>query len=94
MAEVQDTLHVLVEYFDGQAEGDDGHPYYVASCAEIVAVTDGRTWSELMKNIQEMIAVSLEGEDTVEVYNVVPNPCVSITMELPNFAVLGQAEST
>lgn len=78
-----DTLHVIVEYFDGQGEEDDGHPYYVASCQEIVAVTDGRTWGELMRNIHEMIDASIEGEDTVALYNLVPNPRVVITMELP-----------
>ena len=54
-------------------------PYYVAACEEIVAVTDGRTWHELMQNIQSMIAASLEGEDTVAVYNLVPNPGIVIT---------------
>jgi predicted RNase H-like HicB family nuclease len=87
MTQPSDTLHITVEYYDGQAEGDDGHPYYVAACEEIVAVTDGQTWNELMKNIQEMIAGALEGEDTVAVYNLVPNPRIVITMELPeNYA--------
>lgn len=84
---VNDTLHVLVEYYDGQDEGDDGQPYYVASCREIVAVTDGRTWGELMRNIHDMITASLQGEDTVELYNLVPSPRIVITMELPeNYA--------
>jgi len=87
MAEVQDIIHVRVEYFTGQDEGDDGHPYYVASCDEIVAVTDGQTWNDLMKNIQEMIDASLEGEDTIAVYNLLPDPKIVITMELPeNYA--------
>ena len=87
MSQPNDTLHVTVEFYDGQEEGDVGHPYYVASCQEIVAVTDGRTWRQLMQNIHEMIAASLEGEDTVEVYNLVPNPRIVITMELPeNYA--------
>ena len=87
MSQPNDTLHVIVEYYDGQEEGDVGHPYYVASCQEIVAVTDGRTWGELMRNIHEMIDVSLEGEDTIELYNLVPNPRIVITMELPeNYA--------
>ncbi|MDL1917534.1 hypothetical protein FBR00_16480 [Anaerolineae bacterium CFX4] len=68
-----DTLHVTVEFHDGLEDGDVGSPYYVASCQEIVAVTDGRTWGELMRNIHEMISVSLDGEDTVDVYNLVPN---------------------
>jgi hypothetical protein len=85
----RDILHVRVEYYTGQEEGDEdtGYPYYVASCEEIVAVTDARTWGELLKNIHEMIAASLEGEDTVAVYNLSPNPRVIITMELPeNYA--------
>jgi len=89
MTEARDTLHVRVEYFTGFEEGDNdvGHPYYVASCEEIVAVTDGRTWSELMRNIHEMIAATLDEEDTVAVYNLVPNPRIVITMELPaNYA--------
>ena len=89
MTEVRDTIHVRIEYFTGHEEGEDdvGYPYYVASCDEIVAVTDGRAWNELMKNIQEMIAVSLEDEDTEAVYNLVPNPRIVVTMELPeNYA--------
>ncbi len=86
---VRDTLHVRVEYFTGFEEGEDdtSYPYYVASCEEIVAVTDGRTWNELMRNIYEMLAASLGGEDTVAVYNLVPDPRVVIIMELPeNYA--------
>lgn len=87
MGDVRDTIHVHIEYFDGQEEGDIGYPYYVASCEEIVAVTDGRTWNELMRNIRDMIAAHLEGEDTVAEYNLVPNPRIVITMELPeNYA--------
>jgi hypothetical protein len=88
MSEARDTLHVRVEYFTGLEQEDDvGHPYYVASCEEIVAVTDGETWSELMHNIHEMVTASLEGEDSVVLYNLVPNPRIVITMELPeNYA--------
>jgi len=84
MDTVRDTLHVKVEYFTGLEEGDVGHPYYVASCEEIVAVTDGTTWGDLMRSIHEMIAASLEGEDTVALYNLVANPKIVITMELPD----------
>lgn len=91
MSEVRDTLHVRIEYFTGMENGDGdedvGHPYYVASCEEIVAVTDGSTWHELMQNIQEMVQAALEGEDTAAVYNLVPNPRIVINMELPeNYA--------
>ena len=86
MTQVQDTLHVTVEYFDGQAEGDDGQPYYVASCSEINIVTSGSNLDELFKNLRGVIAFALEGEDTVETYNIVPNPHVSIAMEFPDYA--------
>jgi hypothetical protein len=89
MTQVRDTLHVKVEYFTGQEEGteDIGSPYYVASCEEIVAVTDGKTWHELMGNIHTMIDASLADEDTVAIYNLVKNPRIIITMELPeNYA--------
>jgi len=86
MTELRETIHVNVEYFTGQEEGDVGYPYYVASCEEIVAVTDGRTWGELMHNVREMISASLEGEDTVAIYNLVPNPRIIVTMELPENA--------
>jgi hypothetical protein len=83
MVEASDTLHVRVEYFTGLEEGDDdvGHPYYVASCEEIVAVTDGRTWRELLKNIHTMLNASLEGEDTVAIYNLVTHPRIYISAE-------------
>jgi hypothetical protein len=89
MNRARDTLHIQVEYFTGTEEGevDVGHPYYVASCEEIVAVTDGQTWNELLRNINEMVAASLEGEDTVALYNLTPDPRIVITMELPeNYA--------
>lgn len=89
MENVRDTLHVRVEYFTGFEEGEDdvGYPYYVASCEEIMAVTDGKAWSELMQNIHELISAHLEGEDTVRLYNLAPNPRIVITMELPeNYA--------
>jgi len=82
MLQPSDTLRVMVEYYDGQAEGDDGHPYYVATCHAIGAVTDGRTLEELFKNLREVIALALDEEDTIETYNVVPNPRVTITMDL------------
>lgn len=78
MIQPNDTLHVTVEYFDGQAEGDDGHPYYVASCSEINIVTSGDTLDELFKSLREVIAFALEGEDTVAIYDLVPNPYVSV----------------
>jgi len=42
--------------------------------AEIVTVTDGKMRHALMKNIHTRIAPSLEGEDTVSIYDLTPNP--------------------
>jgi hypothetical protein len=85
---MNDTLHIRVEYFSGHdADDDTGYPYYVASCDEIVAVTDGRTWNDLLRNVHTMIAAALEGEDTQRIYNLLPQPRIVITMELPeNYA--------
>lgn len=82
MLDVQDTLHIKVRHFSGVEDGV-GHPYYAASCEEIIAVTDGATWGELMRNIHEMISAFLEGADTVALYNLTPNPRIEVTMELP-----------
>jgi predicted RNase H-like HicB family nuclease len=86
---VADTLHITIEYFTGKEEGEDdvGYPYYVASTDEIAAVTQGRTWNELLRNIHEMLEAALDEQDTVEMYSLVPNPRIVITMELPeNYA--------
>jgi predicted RNase H-like HicB family nuclease len=83
MPPVNDTIHVNVAYFTGQDEGDVGYPYYVASCVEITAVTDARSLDELMQNIQEMVALHLEDLDTVALFNLVPNPRIVVTVELP-----------
>lgn len=83
MTEVNDTIHVKVEYFDGQEEGDVGHPYFVASCQEITATTDAETMDELLKNVREMIDLYLEDVDTLAELSLTPNPRIVITMELP-----------
>lgn len=73
-----DTLHVTVKFHDGQAEGHDGQPYYVASCDQIGAVTEGQSLDELLRNLREVIELAFEGEDTEAVYNVAPNPRITI----------------
>jgi predicted RNase H-like HicB family nuclease len=85
MSEVKDTLHILVEYFTGQEEGEDdvGHPYYVASCDTIGLVTDGDTFEDLLANLREALDVCLEDTDTIAEFNVVPNPRVVLQMEMP-----------
>ena len=86
MSELRDTIHVNVEYFDGQEEGDVGYPYYVASCEEIAAVTDAPTLEALFMNIREMIEIHLEESDTVSEFNLIPNPRIVVRLEFPDYA--------
>lgn len=86
MSEPRDTIHVNVEYFNGQEEGDVGYPYFVASCKEIAAVTDATTLDELLTNIREMIELILEDDVSVREFNLTQNPRIVIKMELPTYA--------
>ncbi|MEO8610862.1 MAG: type II toxin-antitoxin system HicB family antitoxin [Chloroflexota bacterium] len=87
MSDVRDTIHVNVEYFDGQEDEGVGYPYYVASCVEITATTDGETLDELIQNVREMIELYLEDTDTIAAFNLVPSPRIIVIMELPeNYA--------
>lgn len=86
MSAVRDTIHVNVEYFDGQGEDEDGTPYYVASGVEIAATTDGETFEELLKNIGEMVYLYMKDTDTVAEFNIIPKPRILIVMELPRNA--------
>jgi predicted RNase H-like HicB family nuclease len=54
---------------------------YVAECLEISVVTQGETLDEVVKNLQEAIALHLEGEDPTE-FGLVVNPSVLVTFEL------------
>ncbi len=49
--------------------------YYVASCREIAAVTQGRTFEELTANLQEVVELHLEGEDPGD-FGLLPNPSI------------------
>ena len=58
-----------------------GETHYVAECVEINVVTQGRTLDETIANLQEAVALYLEGEDLTEL-DLAPNPSLLITMEL------------
>ncbi len=58
-----------------------GENYYVAECMEIAVVTQGKTLDETMANLQEAIALHLEGEDLVD-FDLAPNPSLLVTLEL------------
>lgn len=58
-----------------------GEKYYVAECLEIPVVTQGKTLDETMANLQEAVALHLEGEDPAD-FDLVPNPSRLVTFEL------------
>jgi predicted RNase H-like HicB family nuclease len=86
MAKIKDTVHINIEYFDGQEENDVGHPYYVASSEELHFVTDGATFEELMANIRECLQLCLHDADSVMEYGVSPDAKVKLSMEMPEYA--------
>lgn len=83
MNDPKDIVHVEVEYFDGQEEGDVGYPYFVAHSDELHFTTDGRTFEELLANIQECLQLCLEDGDSVAEFGVLPEARIQIVMELP-----------
>ena len=58
-----------------------GENYYVAECLEVAVVTQGKTLDETMANLQEAVALHLEGEDTAD-FDLAPNPSLLVTLEL------------
>lgn len=63
-----------------------GESYYVAECMEIPVVTQGKTIDETVANLQEAVALHLEGEDLYEL-GLAPHPTLIVTMEVePTYA--------
>ena len=58
-----------------------GDRQYVAECLDLPVITQAATLDELTVNIQEAIALHLDGEDLAEL-GLVPNPTILATMEL------------
>ena len=58
-----------------------GEALYVAECLEVSVVTQGKTLDETIANLQEAVALHLEGEDPAE-FGLVPNPTLLVTIEL------------
>lgn len=59
------------------SKGDD---YYVAECLGVKVITQGRTLDETTANLQEAVALCLEGEDLAEL-RLAPNPILLVMME-------------
>ena len=58
-----------------------GESYYVAECMEIAVVTQGKTLDETMTNLQEAVALHLEGENLAD-FDLASNPSLLVTFEL------------
>ena len=58
-----------------------GDTHFVAECLEIAVVTQGKTLDETLANLQEAVALHLEGEDLEEL-GLAPNPTILVSMEL------------
>lgn len=58
-----------------------GDTHFVAECVEINVVTQGLTLDETVRNLQEAVALFLEGEDLSEL-GLASSPSLLITMEV------------
>ena len=61
-----------------------GDTHYVAECLEIAVVTQGKTLDETIANLEEAIALHLEGEDPAD-FGLAPDPTLLVTLELQPF---------
>ncbi len=82
MTEIKTLVHVNIEYFDGQEEGDVGYPYYVANSPELHFTTDGETFEAMLANVRECLQLCLEDGDSVAEFGVAPDARVQLIMEL------------
>ena len=64
-----------------QARIYQGEKYYVAECLDLPVVTQGKTLDEVSENLQEAIALHLEGEDLAEL-DLDDEPSVLVSFEL------------
>jgi len=58
-----------------------GDNHYVAECLEIAVVTQGKTLDETLANLQEAVALHLQGENLAD-FDLAPNPSLMVTFEL------------
>jgi predicted RNase H-like HicB family nuclease len=58
-----------------------GDQQYVAECLDLPIVTQAPTLDELARNIQETVALHLEGENLAEL-GLAPNPTILASFEL------------
>ena len=53
----------------------------MAECVEVPVVTQGQTLDEITRNLQEAVALHLEGEDMAAL-GLAENPTLVVTMEV------------
>jgi predicted RNase H-like HicB family nuclease len=63
-----------------------GEKYYVAECLELAVITQGKTLDETIANLQEAVALHLEGENLAD-FDLEPNPSLIITFEMEPLGV-------
>ncbi len=73
MKSLQHTIKAVVR--QGEESG------YVAECVEIAVVTQGATLDEVTRNLQEAVALHLEGED-LKSLGLAESPTLVVTMEV------------
>jgi predicted RNase H-like HicB family nuclease len=59
----------------------DAESGYVATCEEIAVVTQGEALDEVTANLQEAVALHLDGED-LAVLDFASEPTIIVTLEL------------
>ena len=69
---LQSTITAVISKSEG---------YYVASCREIAAVTQARTFEEIVANLQEVVQLHLDGEDPAD-FGLLPNPSILMVYEV------------
>lgn len=73
MKSLQRTIKAIIRR--GEESG------YVSECVEVAVVTQGATLDETMRNLQEAVALHLEGEDLAAL-GLAENPTLLVTMEV------------
>ena len=63
-----------------------GEKYYVAERLELAVITQGKTLDETIANLQEAVALHLEGENLAD-FDLEPNPSLIITFEMEPLGV-------
>lgn len=58
-----------------------GEKYFIAECADLPVVTQGKTLDELAENLKEAIALQLENENPAD-FGLIEKPSVLASFEL------------